>query len=255
MVPDPRDAAPRGDITIPADLRPADGRFGSGPGKIRQAAVDALAARGASLLGTSHRQSPVRNEVARLRHGLTDFFNLPSGYEVVLGNGGTNAFWDVATFSLIHDWAQLATFGEFGARFVAEVRAAPFLAESTVRSAPAGSAIDLIAESGVDAYATVHNETSTGVAVRVTRVAGADEGALMLHDATSGAGGLPVDVRETDVYYFAPQKCFASEGGLWIALLSPAAIERAYQIKAIGRYVPAFLDLIAATENSRLNQM
>src|SRR5262245_10184566 len=243
MVPDPGDAAPRGGITIPADLRPADGRFGSGPGKIRQAAVDALAARGASLLGTSHRQSPVRNEVARLRQGLTEFFNLPAGYEVVFGNGGTNAFWDVATFSLIHDWAQLATFGEFGARFVAEVKAAPFLAEPTVRTAPAGSAVDLVAESGVDAYATVHNETSTGVAVPVSRVAGTDDGALMLHDATSGAGGLPVDVRESDVYYFAPQKCFAADGGLWIALMSPAALERVAAIKSSDRWIPAFLDL------------
>jgi len=241
-------------IIIPAHLRPTDGRFGSGPGKIRTAAVDALAARGTNLLGTSHRQTPVREQVARLRSALADFFALPDGYEVVLGNGGTNAFWDVATFSLVHDWAQLATFGEFGAKFVTAVKTAPFLAEPTVRSAPAGSAIDLVAESGVDAYATVHNETSTGVAVPVTRVIGADDGALMLHDATSGAGGLDLDVTQTDVYYFAPQKCFASEGGLWIALLSPAAIERAYQIKATGRYAPAFLDLVTAIENSRLDQ-
>jgi phosphoserine aminotransferase len=242
-------------ISIPADLKPRDGRFGSGPSKIRPAAVDALAARGASYLGTSHRQQPVRDEVGRLRRGLAEFFALPDGYEIVFGNGGSNAFWDVAAFCLIHDWAQLATFGEFGAKFVGEVKAAPFLAEPTVRTAPAGSAIGLVAEDGVDAYATVQNETSTGVAVAVTRVVGADQGALMLHDATSGAGGLMVDVRESDAYYFAPQKCFASDGGLWIALLSPAAIERTYQLKATGRYVPAFLDLAAAIENSRLDQM
>jgi phosphoserine aminotransferase len=241
-------------ITIPEHLKPVDGRFGSGPSKIRTSAVDALAARGAGLLGTSHRQAPVRAEVARLRRGLADFFALPDGYEVVLGNGGTNAFWAVATFSLVHDWAQLAAFGEFGTKFAAEVTAAPFLAEPTIRQAPAGGAIDLVAESGVDTYATVHNETSTGVAVPVKRVVGADDGALMLHDATSGAGGLPVDVRDTDAYYFAPQKCFASDGGLWIALLSPAAIERAHQIKATGRYTPTFIDLITAIENSRLNQ-
>src|SRR5215475_5186938 len=241
-------------ITIPAELKPSDGRFGSGPSKIRPAAVAALAARASDYLGTSHRQLPVRDEVARLRRGLAEFFTLPDGYEIILGNGGTNAFWGVATFSLVHDWAQLASFGEFGAKFVTEIKHAPFLAEPTVRTAPAGSAIDLVAEPGVDAYATVHNETSTGVAVPVTRVIGADEGALMLHDATSGAGGLDVDVRNSDVYYFAPQKCFASDGGLWIALLSPAAIERAYQIKATGRYVPAFLDLVPAIENSRLDQ-
>ena len=242
-------------IIIPAGLKPADGRFGSGPSKIRPAAVDALAARATDYLGTSHRQPPVRGEVARLRRGLADFFNLPDGYEIVFGNGGSNAFWDVAAFSLIHDWAQLAAFGEFGAKFVAEVKGAPFLAEPTVRTAPVGSAISLVAEAGVDSYATVHNETSTGVAVPCTRVDGADDGALMLHDGTSGAGGLYVDVRQSDVYYFAPQKCFASDGGLWIALLSPAAIERAFQIKATGRFIPAFLDLVAALENSRLDQM
>jgi phosphoserine aminotransferase len=242
-------------ITIPAGLKPVDGRFGSGPSKIRTAAIDALAATGSTYLGTSHRQPPVRNEVARLTRGLAEFFALPDGYEVVYGNGGTNAFWDVATFSLVRDWAQLATFGEFGAKFVTEVESAPFLAKPTVRSAPAGSAIDLVAESGVDTYATVQNETSTGVAVPVSRVEGADEGALMLHDATSAAGGLDVDVRNSDAYYFAPQKSFASEGGLWIALLSPAAIERAYRVKATGRFIPAFLDLVAAIENSRLDQM
>jgi phosphoserine aminotransferase len=242
------------DLTIPGSLKPADGRFGSGPSKIRAAALDALAGVGTTLLGTSHRQAPVREQVARLRRGLAEFFALPDGYEVILSNGGSNALWDAAAFGLIRDRAQLASFGEFGGKFVAAVRAAPWLAEPTVRTAPPGDATHLVAEAGVDAYAIPQNETSTGVAVPVTRVAGADPGALMLHDATSGAGGLPVEVTESDVYYFAPQKCFASDGGLWIALMSPAAIERAYQIKASGRYIPAFLDLVTAIENSRLEQ-
>ncbi len=241
-------------ITIPAALKPTDGRFGSGPSKVRPEALAALVEAGPRYLGTSHRQPPVRDQVARLRRGLAEFFSLPDGYEVVIGNGGSNAFWDIAVFSLIHDWAQLATFGEFGAKFVAAVTTAPFLAEPTVRSAPPGSAIGFAAEAGVDTYATTHNETSTGVMVPVTRVSGADPGALMLHDATSGAGGLDLDVTQTDAYYFAPQKSFASEGGLWIALLSPAAIERARQIRATGRYIPAFLDLTTAIDNARLEQ-
>jgi phosphoserine aminotransferase len=241
-------------IRIPGEIRPADGRFGSGPSKVRQAAVSALADVAPSYLGTSHRQKPVRDQVARLRRGLAEFFALPEGYEVVLGNGGTTAFWEVAAFGLVEDRAQLANFGEFGAKFAKAVADAPFLGEPTVRNAEPGSAPSLVAEAGVDAYGTPHNETSTGVAVPVARVAGADDGALLLVDATSGAGGLPVDVAETDVYYFAPQKCFAAEGGLWIALMSPAAIERAQQIKASGRYIPAFLDLVTAIENSRLEQ-
>jgi len=241
-------------ITIPERLKPADGRFGSGPTKVRPAALSALVDLGPRYMGTSHRQAPVKDQVARLRRGLAEFFSLPDGYEVVLGNGGSHAFWDVAVFSLIHDWAQLATFGEFGSKFVAAVSAAPFLAEPTVRSAPPGSAVGFAAESGVDAYAVPHNETSTGVAVPVARVPGADEGALMLHDATSGAGGIDFDPGQTDAYYFAPQKGFASEGGMWIALLSPAAIERAHRIKATGRYIPGSLDLTAAIDNSRLDQ-
>ena len=241
-------------IRIPDSLKPADGRFGCGPSKIRGAAVDALARTGSSLLGTSHRQKPVKDHVARLRSGLAEFFGLPQGYEVVVGNGGTTAFWEVAAFSLIRDRAQFATFGEFGAKFAKAVKDAPFLGEPTVRKAEPGTAATLEAEAGVDAYGVAQNETSTGVAVPVKRVAGADEGALMLHDATSAAGGLAVDLLESDVYYFAPQKCFASDGGLWIALLSPAAITRAEEIKAGGRYIPAFLDLVTAIENSRLEQ-
>jgi phosphoserine aminotransferase len=241
-------------IRIPEDLKPADGRFGSGPSKIRPEAVSALVDAAPGYLGTSHRQAPVRNQVARLRQGLADLFSLPEGYEVVLGNGGTTAFWEVAAFGLIRNRAQLGSFGEFGAKFVKAVRTAPFLADPTVRTADPGSAPELIAEPGVDAYAIPHNETSTGVAVPVRRVLGTDPDALMLHDATSAAGGIEVDLTRSDVYYFAPQKGLASDGGLWLALMSPAAIARAEQIKATGRYIPAFLDLVTAIENSRKQQ-
>ncbi|QSB14445.1 phosphoserine transaminase [Natronosporangium hydrolyticum] len=241
-------------IQIPEDRKPTDGRFGSGPSKVRPESLDALRAVATTYLGTSHRQRTVRDQVARLRQGIADLFDLPDGYEVVLGNGGTTAFWEVAVFSLIRNQAQCASFGEFGSKFVAAVKDAPFLADPSVRQAAPGTAPELIAEAGVDAYATPHNETSTGVAVPVRRVAGADPGALMLHDATSAAGGLAVDVAESDVYYFAPQKALASDGGLWLALLSPTALERAHEIKESGRYIPTFLDLITAIDNSRLSQ-
>jgi len=241
-------------LRIPAELLPADGRFGCGPSKVSQSAVEALGNAAPGFLGTSHRQKPVKDQVARLRRGLAEFFSLPDGYEVVLGNGGTTAFWEVAAFSLIRDRAQIATFGEFGAKFAKAVKDAPFLGEPTIHKGEPGSAAFLVAEAGVDAYGVPHNETSTGVAVAVERVRGADPGALMLHDATSAAGGLAVDLNQSDVYYFAPQKCFASDGGLWIALLSPAALARAEEIKASGRYIPAFLDLMTAVENSRLEQ-
>ncbi|WP_405102761.1 phosphoserine transaminase [Micromonospora sp. NBC_01412] len=241
-------------IRIPEDIKPTDGRFGCGPSKVRPAAVSALADAATGFLGTSHRQKTVRDQVARLRRGIAEFYSLPEGYEVILGNGGTTAFWEVATFGLIRDRAQFASFGEFGAKFVKSVSQAPFLGEPTVRKSEPGSAPTLVAEAGVDAYGLPQNETSTGVAVPISRVAGADEGSLLLVDATSAAGGLAVDVRETDVYYFAPQKCFASDGGLWLALMSPAALERATEIKASGRYIPAFLDLVTAIDNSRLEQ-
>lgn len=241
-------------IRIPDDITPADGRFGCGPSKVRPAAVAALADVATSYLGTSHRQRTVRDQVARLRRGIAEFYSLPSGYEVVLGNGGTTAFWEVATFGLIRDRAQFASFGEFGAKFAKSVKEAPFLGEPTVRQSPAGSAPRLVAEAGVDVYATPHNETSTGVSVPIRRVPGADEDALLLVDATSGAGGLEVSVGETDVYYFAPQKSFGADGGLWLALMSPAALERAAEITASGRYIPAFLDLGTAIDNSRLEQ-
>ena len=241
-------------IRIPDEIKPADGRFGCGPSKVRPTAVSALADVSTTYLGTSHRQKTVRDQVARLRRGIAEFFSLPEGYEVVIGNGGTTAFWEVATFGLIRERAQFASFGEFGAKFAKSVKDAPFLGEPTIRKADPGSAPSLVAEAGVDVYALPQNETSTGVAVPIRRVAGADEGALVLVDATSAAGGLDVDVRESDVYYFAPQKCFGSDGGLWIALMSPAALARATEIKESGRYIPAFLDLVTAIDNSRLEQ-
>jgi phosphoserine aminotransferase len=215
--------------------------------------VQALAARATDFLGTSHRQKTVKDQVARLRRGMAEFFGLPEGYEVILGDGGATAFWDVATFGLIRDRAQFASFGEFGAKFAQAVTDAPFLGTPTVHKSAPGTAPSLVAEDGVDAYCTPHNETSTGVAKPVARPAGTG-GALHLVDGTSAAGGLDVDVRETDVYYYAPQKCFGSDGGLWLALMSPAAIARAEEIKAGGRYIPAFLDLVTAIEQSRLEQ-
>ena len=240
-------------VRIPPGLLPADGRFGSGPSKVRRQALDALAATGTSLLGTSHRREPVRALVGRVRSGLAELFAAPDGYEVVLGNGGTTAFWDAALFGLVESNSQHLSFGEFGAKFAAAARRAPFLAEPSVIEAPAGTRPEPRAQPGVDTYAWPHNETSTGVMCGVARVAGADPDALLLVDATSAAGGLPVDVAAADAYYFAPQKCFGSDGGLWLALLSPAAIARAYELTG-QRWVPASLDLATAIDNSRLNQ-
>ena len=239
-------------ITIPAHLLPADGRFGSGPSKVRPEQVSALAAAGGTLLGTSHRQAPVRGVVERVRTGVAELFGLPDGYEVALGNGGTTAFWDMATLSLITDRAQLCAFGEFGATFARAVERAPFLGAPTVLTAEPGSLVVPKPEDDVDAYCWPQNETSTGVAAPVRRPA--DDGALALVDATSAAGGLPVDIAQTDVYYFAPQKCFASDGGLWLAVLSPAAIERAERIDAGGRWIPTFLSLTTALASSRQQQ-
>ncbi|GHH90774.1 phosphoserine transaminase [Streptomyces capillispiralis] len=242
------------EIRIPADIKPADGRFGAGPSKVRTEALDALAATGTSLMGTSHRQAPVKNLVGKVREGIRELFQLPDGYEVVLGNGGSTAFWDVATHGLIENKSQHLSFGEFSSKFAKAAKLAPWLAEPTVISADPGTHPEAAAEAGVDVYAFTHNETSTGVAMPIKRVAGADEGALVLVDATSGAGGLPVDIAETDVYYFAPQKSFASDGGLWIGVFSPAAIERAERIHASGRHVPEFFSLPTAIDNSRKNQ-
>ncbi|GLX51356.1 phosphoserine aminotransferase [Streptomyces hygroscopicus subsp. hygroscopicus] len=242
------------DIQIPADIKPADGRFGAGPSKVRTEALDALAATGSSLLGTSHRQAPVKNLVGKVREGISELFSLPEGYEVVLGNGGSTAFWDIATHGLIESKSQHLSFGEFSSKFAKAAKLAPWLAEPTVISTDPGTHPEARAEAGVDVYAFTHNETSTGVAMPIQRVAGADEGSLVLVDATSGAGGLPVDIAETDVYYFAPQKSFASDGGLWIGVFSPAAIERAERIHASGRHVPEFFSLPTAIDNSRKNQ-
>jgi phosphoserine aminotransferase len=240
-------------IIIPSELKPVDGRFGCGPSKIRPEALAALSASGNSILGTSHRQKPVKNVVKRVREGLTSLFNLPEGYEVVLGNGGSTAFWDIATFGLIEDRSQHLVFGEFSSKFAAASKEAPFLGEPTVIKAEPGSHPVAVQEAGIDVYALTHNETSTGVAMPILRPAGTD-GALVLVDATSAAGGLMVDAKEFDTYYFAPQKSFASDGGLWIAIMSPAAIARAEKIKASDRWVPAFFDLGIAIENSRLDQ-
>ncbi|MGH3395675.1 MAG: phosphoserine transaminase [Streptosporangiaceae bacterium] len=241
-------------IDIPAGLRPADGRFGCGPSKVRPEQVAALAGPGAALLGTSHRQAPVRGLVRRIREGLAELFGLPDGYLVTLGNGGTTAFWEVAAFGLIRQRAQHLSFGEFSAKFAAVTTAAPWLDEPTVIHAAPGSHPEPSAETGADAYALTHNETSTGVAMPIRRVPGADADALMLVDATSGAGGLPVSAGEFDVYYFAPQKSFGSDGGLWIALLSPAALERGAEIAGSDRYIPEFLSLAAAAANSKQQQ-
>ena len=242
-------------LTIPANLLPADGRFGAGPGKVRDAQLAALAATGRSLMGTSHRQAPVKNLVARVQSGLAELFSLPDGYEILLGNGGSTAFWDAATFSLVRERAAHATFGEFGSKFAQATTSAPFLAPSAITSSPAGTAVlpELVADA--DVYAWAHNETSTGAMAPVRRVPGsAEAGALTLIDATSGAGGLAVDVAETDVYDFAPQKSFASDGGLWLAVTSPAAIERIAEIHASDRWIPEFLSLQNAVTNSRAHQ-
>ena len=241
------------DIKIPDNLKPRDGRFGCGPSKIRPEALAALGASGSSILGTSHRQKPVKNVVHRVREGLNSLFTLPEGYEVVLGNGGSTAFWDIATFGLIENKSQHLVFGEFSSKFASAAKEAPFLGEPTVIKSEPGSHPQAVAEAGVDVYALTHNETSTGVAMTIKRPAGTD-GALVLVDATSAAGGLDVDAKEFDTYYFAPQKSFASDGGLWIALMSPAAIARVEKIKASGRWIPAFFDLSIAIENSRLDQ-
>jgi phosphoserine aminotransferase len=241
-------------IPIPADLLPADGRFGCGPSKVRPEALRALATEGAALMGTSHRQAPVKGLVRSVREGLAQLFDLPSGYEVVLGNGGSTAFWDAAVFGLIRDRAAFGTYGEFSAKFASAATEAPFLGDPVVVSAEPGSLALPEGLPGVDAYGWAHNETSTGVMAPVRRPKGADDDALVLVDATSGAGGLPVDVAQTDVYYFAPQKNFGSDGGLWIALMSPAALARVAEIKASGRWIPGFLDLSIAVDNSTRDQ-
>lgn len=238
-------------IEIPRDLLPVDGRFGCGPSKVRPAQLEALVTAGASVLGTSHRQAPVKNLVGSVREQFANLFRLPDGYEIIVGNGGSTAFWDAAAFGLIERRSQNLTFGEFGGKF-AKAAAAPWLEAPDVRSAEPGSLVAAEVIDGVDVYAWPHNETSTGVAAPVQRVAA--EGALTVVDATSAAGGIDFDITQADVYYFAPQKNLGSDGGLWFAAVSPAAIERIERIAASGRYIPEFLSLKNAVDNSRLNQ-
>ena len=241
------------EIIIPSNLKPTDGRFGCGPSKIRPEALAALASSGTSILGTSHRQKPVKNVVKAVREGLHSLFNLPDGYEVILGNGGSTAFWDIATLNLIENRSQHLVFGEFSSKFATASKEAPFLGEPSVIKAEPGSHPTCVAEAGIDLYALTHNETSTGVSMPIIRPSNIGD-ALVAVDATSAAGGLMVDAKEFDTYYFAPQKSFASDGGLWIAIMSPAAIARVEKIKASGRWIPAFFDLSIAIENSRLDQ-
>jgi phosphoserine aminotransferase len=242
------------EIKIPADLLPGDGRFGSGPSKVRPASVEALAGVARSYMGTSHRQAGVRSVVGRLRAGLRELFSLPDGYEVVLGNGGTTLFWDAATFGLINAKSQHLSFGEFSSKFAQAAAAAPHLgAPDVIESAP-GTHPESVARPDIDVYALTHNETSTGVMMEVHRPDGAADGSLVAVDATSAAGGLRIDSRQFDCYYFAPQKCFAADGGLWLALCSPAAVERIERIAASGRWIPASMDLKIALDNSRLDQ-
>ncbi len=238
-------------LRIPEELKPADGRFGSGPSRIRPEQLEHLASAGAAVMGTSHRQKPVKQLVAQVRQGVRELFSVPDGYEVVLGNGGTTAFWDAAACCLVHERALHLTFGEFSSKFAAVTREAPFLEDPIVIAADPGDAPDPAADPAADVTAWAHNETSTGVMMAVTRPPGSD--ALVLIDATSAAAGLPVDVSQCDVYYFAPQKGFASDGGLWLALLSPAALERIQRIdteRSGGRWIPESLSLATAVENS-----
>jgi phosphoserine aminotransferase len=238
-------------VTIPDDLKPADGRFGCGPSKVRPEQLARLVSGdGAAIMGTSHRQKPVKNLVGSVRSGLRELFQLPDGYEVMLGNGGTTAFWDAATFGLVRERAAHLVYGEFSSKFAKSTNDAPFLGDSIVVKADAGDAPAPAAQPEADVIGWAHNETSTGVMVPVKRVGDG----LVLIDATSGAGGLPVNAADADVYYFAPQKCFASDGGLWLALLSPAAQERIAEIGATDRWIPEFLSLTTALDNSKKDQ-
>lgn len=248
-------------IEIPKSMKPADGRFGSGPSKIRPEQIAALDNGGTTLMGTSHRQKPIKQIVGSIREGLADLFQLPEGYEVALGNGGASAFWEVACASLISRCAAFGTYGSFSAKFASSAKVAPFLEDPVIFEGEPGTYRLPELTDGVDTYCWAHNETSTGVAAPVTRVEGsAEAGALTLIDATSGAGALPVDIAQTDAYYFSPQKAFGSDGGLWIAVLSPDAVERAANVESSAklegarRWVPPFLSLTQALENSRKDQ-
>jgi len=239
-------------VTLPAELRPGDGRFGSGPSKVRPDALARLAATGASYMGTSHRRDGVRSVVRRVREGLAALYALPDGYEVLLGNGGSTAFWDAAAFGLVEERSEHLVFGEFSSKFAAVTKHAPFLADPVVIESPPGTRPAVAPDASVDLYALTHNETSTGVMTDITRPDGM--AGIVAVDGTSGAGGLRVDPEQFDVYYFAPQKSFAADGGLWLALCSPAAIDRIERVAASGRWIPPSLDLGIALGNSRLDQ-
>ena len=240
-------------ITIPAALLPVDGRFGCGPSKVRPEQLQAVLEGGVTIMGTSHRQKPVKDVVGRVRSGLRSLFALPDGYEVVLGNGGSTAFWDAAALGLVRERSLHLTNGEFSSKFASVTAGAPFLADPVVVKAAPGSAPEPVSDPSVDLIGWAHNETSTGVMIPVQRPAGS-EGKLIAIDATSGAGGLPLDAHDADVYYFAPQKCFASDGGLWVALMSPAALERVAEIGATDRWIPESLSLTTALDNSTKDQ-
>ncbi|MDA8262804.1 MAG: phosphoserine transaminase [Actinomycetota bacterium] len=239
-------------IVIPGELLPRDGRFGSGPSKVRKEAVDVLASRWQDYLGTSHRQKTVKSVVDSLRRGLSELFALPEGYEVVLANGGASYFWDTAVFSLIEHKSQHLSFGEFSSKFAASAKKAPFIEDPQIILSEPGTHPLPVTNDEIDLYALTHNETSTGVAMEIRRPEGAT--GLVAVDATSGAGGLMVDPTQFDCYYFSPQKAFSSDGGLWLAAMSPAALERARSVAASGRYIPPALDLVIAIDNSLLDQ-
>jgi phosphoserine aminotransferase len=241
------------EIRIPSEILPKDGRFGCGPSKLRQEQLAAFGSKGSALMGTSHRQKPVKDLVAEVQNGLLELFRAPAGYEIVLGNGGSTAFWDVAAYSLAEGNSQALVHGEFGAKF-AKALSAPFLGSVDIQKADPGSRSELKAQAGISTYVYPQNETSTGVVTPVQKVVGSDADAIFMTDATSAAGGIDFEASETDVYYFAPQKNFASDGGLWLALMSQKATERAARIAATDRYIPEFLSLQVAIDNSRLNQ-
>jgi phosphoserine aminotransferase len=240
------------DIRIPAELLPRDGRFGAGPSKLRREQLEALLADGSTYMGTSHRQNTVKSKVGEVREGLTSLFNLPEGYEVLLGNGGSTCFWDAATFHLVRQQSQHLNFGEFSSKFTTAVKDAPHLNDPQVIKSEPGTHPEAVTDETVDLYALTHNETSTGVSMKIRRPESST--GLVAVDATSAAGGLRVDPTQFDCYYFAPQKSFGSDGGLWLALCSPKAVSRIEELKGSGRWTPAFLDLGIALENSRLNQ-
>ena len=241
------------EILIPSNLLPKDGRFGCGPSILRPEQLAAFGSAGAKLMGTSHRQKPIKDMVSEVQNGLLELFRAPKGYEIVLGNGGSTAFWDVAAYSLADGNSQALVHGEFGAKF-AKALSAPFLGSVDIKKGEVGSRSELEATAGVNTYVYPHNETSTGVVTQVEKVAGADQDSIFLTDATSAAGGIDFEASNTDVYYFAPQKNFGSDGGLWLALMSPKALERAAKIAGTDRYIPEFLSLQIAIDNSRLNQ-